>query len=416
MTTKAYAESKTTHAPFQAQVMPAQNALAHKAQYCEAMCRAGVQPRLEIGAVGDPLERKADETARRVMRMSEPPLSSPASERGIGGEGNLLQAKATTPAPTASTPASPQIEADLNSLNHGGAPLDASSRAFFEPRFGQDFSQVRIHTDSNAVQMAEAMGARAFTLGNNIAFGANQYSTNTSAGRELVAHELAHVGQQQSMDGCRAQAKLVQRQSIQDLDDKRRDELFELWNKKNKGEVSGFPAAVCEPFEVFVEKENSIDVSKNICEGIYKEDIKGAIACREGERTICVWGNPDIKDLDAVRLTNECIRQHEEEHLKDPDNVCMYDGWVGVSDTGPGGSKLSIVEIIKASNRSECRADRVHKTCLEKALKECNADTCRIEVNKEMESVLESMNMHCDESDPALKIKKLIDRGKLKRR
>jgi len=217
---KTHAESKPTQAPLQAQAMPAPDALAHQEQYRQAMCRAGVQPRLKIGAAGDPLERAADATAQRVMRMPEPPLPSSASDKGVGGEGNLLQAKALTPtptpasAPTAATPASPQVEVGLNSLNHGGAPLDASSRAFFEPRFGQDFSQVRIHTGNNAARMAGAMGARAFTLGNNIAFGANQYSTNTSAGRELVAHELAHVCQQQSMGGGIAQGKLVQRDAI----------------------------------------------------------------------------------------------------------------------------------------------------------------------------------------------------------
>jgi hypothetical protein len=172
--------------------MPVPNALAHQAQLRHALLRAGVQPRLTIGAVNDPLEREADAAAERVMRMPEPLDPSPASRKEPRGEGTLIQTKASA----ATTHASPQLESSLNSLNSGGTPLDTANRTFFEPRFGQDFSRVRLHTDANAAQMAESLNAKAFTLGNDIAFGANQYSGDTSAGRNLLGHELAHVVQQ----------------------------------------------------------------------------------------------------------------------------------------------------------------------------------------------------------------------------
>src|SRR5215470_382414 len=69
-------------------------------------------------------------------------------------------------------------------------PLDAASRTLMEPRFGRDFSDVRIRIDSDA---ARAYQARAFTHGRSIVFDADAYAPSTGAGRHLIAHELAHV-------------------------------------------------------------------------------------------------------------------------------------------------------------------------------------------------------------------------------
>ena len=73
-----------------------------------------------------------------------------------------------------------------------GQPLDAHTRAFFEPRFGHDFSRVRVHTGASAVVSARSVGALAYTVGRNIVFGDGQSASN----RPLLAHELAHVVQQ----------------------------------------------------------------------------------------------------------------------------------------------------------------------------------------------------------------------------
>lgn len=77
-----------------------------------------------------------------------------------------------------------------------GGGLDASTRTFMESRFGQDFSGVRVHTDARAQASARAVGALAYTVGRDIAFGAGQYAPHTGDGRRLIAHELAHVVQQ----------------------------------------------------------------------------------------------------------------------------------------------------------------------------------------------------------------------------
>jgi hypothetical protein len=83
-------------------------------------------------------------------------------------------------------------------LRSPGQPLDRGTRAFMEPRFGQDFSQVRVHTDSKAAQSARAVGALAYTVGSDLVFGTEQYAPEAAGGIRLLAHELAHVVQQGS--------------------------------------------------------------------------------------------------------------------------------------------------------------------------------------------------------------------------
>jgi uncharacterized protein DUF4157 len=80
-------------------------------------------------------------------------------------------------------------------LRSPGRPLDPATRAYFEPRFGQDFSHVRVHTNERASESAAAVNASAYAYGNNVVFGKNQFSTNTEAGRNILAHELVHVVQ-----------------------------------------------------------------------------------------------------------------------------------------------------------------------------------------------------------------------------
>jgi hypothetical protein len=82
-------------------------------------------------------------------------------------------------------------------LSSPGRPLDAAARSFMEPRFGYDFSHVRIHTDPQAAQSAEAVNALAYTVGSNLTFAKGHYQPATATGLRLLAHELAHVVQQQ---------------------------------------------------------------------------------------------------------------------------------------------------------------------------------------------------------------------------
>jgi outer membrane protein OmpA-like peptidoglycan-associated protein len=82
-----------------------------------------------------------------------------------------------------------------------GEALPEEVRAFMEPRFGHDFSRVRIHADAQAAEEARALNARAYTIGEEIVFGQGEYAPQSEAGRWLLAHELTHVVQQEGASG-----------------------------------------------------------------------------------------------------------------------------------------------------------------------------------------------------------------------
>ena len=112
-----------------------------------------------------------------------------------------LQRRSTTQAEPSTVP---PIVHDV--LHSSGQPLDPAMRAFMEPRFGHDFGQVRVHTDAWAAESARAVNALAYTVGRDIVFEAQRYAPRTRAGRELLAHELAHVVQQSGLDNFNTSA------------------------------------------------------------------------------------------------------------------------------------------------------------------------------------------------------------------
>ncbi len=120
-----------------------------------------------------------------------------ASDHGLcpdcAKEEEKIQAKE---APGQTPIVTPEMQTQIDSMRGGGQPLPESARTFFEPRFGRDFSRVRVHTNSHAAESANAVKARAYTVGRDIVFGAGQYVPVTSAGQRLLAHELTHVVQQ----------------------------------------------------------------------------------------------------------------------------------------------------------------------------------------------------------------------------
>lgn len=105
-----------------------------------------------------------------------------------------LQRSVGNQATPSAAPTVPPIVHDV--LSSPGQPLDAGPLAFMEPRFGQDFSQVRVHTDEQAAESAQAVNALAYTVGRDVVFGTGQYAPGTSGGRRLMAHQLTHVVQQ----------------------------------------------------------------------------------------------------------------------------------------------------------------------------------------------------------------------------
>jgi hypothetical protein len=121
------------------------------------------------------------------------PLSGVKQPKPVAGRTNepTIDVRSTQ-ASGVSTP----IESAIQTLPGRGQPLPAEVRSFMEPRFAQDFGAVRVHTDAGAHQLAHAVSAQAFTVGQDIVFGAGNYMPETNRGKHLIAHELTHVLQQ----------------------------------------------------------------------------------------------------------------------------------------------------------------------------------------------------------------------------
>jgi hypothetical protein len=157
-----------------------------------------------INKPGDRYEQEADRVASQVIRMPEPAtkLEAPSplqvQRLSVGDRDGALQAKQ---APSETPTVTPQVESQIDSLANGGQPLAIPVRDYFTPRFGLDFSQVRIHDGARAAATAAAIDARAFTVGRNIVFGAGEYTPRTAAGMHLLAHELVHTIQQSPGEG-----------------------------------------------------------------------------------------------------------------------------------------------------------------------------------------------------------------------
>lgn len=171
--------------------------------YADAPLR--LQARLMVNTPGDRFEQEAERVSREVTDMSEPPDHATCTCGGgcSSCKGKQTAHKHVQPARVqehyqAATEAPPIVHEALRS---GGQPLDPATRAFMEPRFGHDFSRVRVHTDALAASAASAISAQAFTVDNEIVFGAGQYAPVSSPGKSLLAHELTHVVQQSGAAG-----------------------------------------------------------------------------------------------------------------------------------------------------------------------------------------------------------------------
>jgi hypothetical protein len=181
---------------------------------------------IPVGAPDDALEREADQAAERVLatpvragaEAPPPPAAGPLAAAAEGVQRACARCEEDEEQPQQKVQASSAARAPGSSLaarapgsvipGGGGAPLPAAERAFFEPRFGHDFSRVRVHTGPTAAASARSLGAAAYTLGDDVVFGAGQYAPANAAGRRLLAHELAHVVQQSGGAAAAGQPQL----------------------------------------------------------------------------------------------------------------------------------------------------------------------------------------------------------------
>jgi hypothetical protein len=159
-----------------------------------------IRPKLAISQPGDMYEREADRIAEQVMRMPEPGLyrscascESGATCSSCKDNNSLLQRRAGQ---ENSSPANSHSAENFVSGFGPGRPLDPAVRGFFEKRLGTDLTNVRVHADNYAAESAQSINALAYTLGPDVVFAHGQYAPETTEGRRIIAHELAHVLQQ----------------------------------------------------------------------------------------------------------------------------------------------------------------------------------------------------------------------------
>ena len=201
-----------------------------------------LQRKLAIGSVDDPLEREADRVADHVIRTPDPipapRLRAMAREGGLhrscsccGAKGAHATCKAMNEEReenakglvqrkgrhhSSGEDAAPQIVHDV--LRSSGQPLDPATRSFFEPRFGCDFRDVRVHTDGKAAESALAVNADAYTVGNHIVFRNGQLASPEGDHHRLLAHELTHVVQQRSGPGMQPLQRACGKDEIANID------------------------------------------------------------------------------------------------------------------------------------------------------------------------------------------------------
>lgn len=179
-----------------------------------------VQTKLQVNEPGDVYEQEADAMANRVMRMADGNAGSPTKPvTGLIGrsvqrkcahceEEEKRQVMRKTESGTGGMAVSSSFSSSLQATKGSGTPLPSATRSFMEHAFSTDFSEVKIHTGSQAAEMNQGINARAFTHGSDIYFNSGEYSSNTAEGKKLLAHELTHVLQQNNS----IQPRLIQRQ------------------------------------------------------------------------------------------------------------------------------------------------------------------------------------------------------------
>ena len=179
---------------------------------------------LRVSSPSDPAEKEADATAKQVVRMAVPESSVALVPTPTGGvfrrtlkeeeKDRLPRRKMESPYVARFAGAlrrkeepvqrkgegepnvAANVAAEIQASTGSGSPLPLSVRRFMEPRFRADFSGVRVHTGDKSARLNRQLNARAFAVGNQVFFGRGHFQPETTAGKELIAHELTHTVQQ----------------------------------------------------------------------------------------------------------------------------------------------------------------------------------------------------------------------------
>lgn len=305
-----------------------------------------IQRKLIVGASDDPLEKEADRVADQVMSIS--------ANAAIGSEPLRIQ-RFTDHGDGPLYEAPPSVDQVLSS---SGRPLEPELRADMEQRFGHDFSTVRVHAGASAEESARCINAHAYTVGQNIVFGASRAAPGTHEGRRLIAHELAHV---------------VQQSGSAEIDIKQGDK------KRGLHPVSQSPDTSVMRQQRFAEHAEPISTLTSMA-----EDNRSECILRMSE--VDNAGDSDDSTLLAIngktgcnlplglpwltvtnpRCTAPCTLLHESTHFADISPCCVRAG-IAYRAASPA-DKVAVATRWNSwirTNRPwfECRAYRVSQTC-----------------------------------------------------
>ena len=142
------------------------------------------------------LEAVTSERARAVAPPEQSPAQELASSVGNQGMGHVISRMSDGEGILPSGVAHPVVESTIAAARGGGQPLDQGLAQQFGSALGRSVSDVRVHTDQTAASLTRAVSARAFATGRDLFFAPGEYQPHTHAGRELIAHEVAHADQQ----------------------------------------------------------------------------------------------------------------------------------------------------------------------------------------------------------------------------
>ena len=243
--------------------------------------RTIIHPKLELTEPGDSDEQEADAAASDVMSGK---VCRKISGGGAGG----------------GMAVSSQMESQLNHLQGGGQTMPSGLRGMMERGFDRDFSQVRLHTDSEAAGLSSSINAKAFTHGNDIYFNRGQFSPETSEGQRLVAHELAHVAQGGGKVGRNID------------DDIKNMRLYLLANFKSSGDVNKEFETNPDDYDVTTVKEfEGKEIDESLCvDGIECEDVMYWFADCD------VYALEAVRSMEKVEIDDEDDSSVIKEKLK----------------------------------------------------------------------------------------------------
>jgi hypothetical protein len=365
--------------------------------FASAALTAGVRPALAIGPIDDHIEREADRMASQVMNgpESRPSVTHVPPQLKLKCAGCAAQpgrsCNAADISPNEETGKHvPAIVGEV--LRSTGNSLDPDTRAFMEPRFGQDLSQVRVHIDAKAAESARTINAAAYTIGQHVVFGAGRYEPAVNAGRELLAHELAHTLQQRQA----SDAQLV----IDNEADHEREASVVADNALHQ--TTPIPSVKALDSRLILRQklgpdesgpriERSIELMPHLipmdapavrevekCE----EFPGGSTDCEVNEQTGIPTGRVTHRTDETNPCTRPCVEQHEAVHLPQLKTLCqqLRDCYLA-ADKGKRPASDCFKMTFSGTKERECAAYRKSVPCMERRLK--TAKDCQSTENKE---------------------------------